>query len=139
MAIKVCDCVMGSGKSESAIRYMNEHPDRKFIYITPYLTESERIRKGCGALHFIEPSDGLKEYGFRKSNHTMALIRSGENISTTHQAFRGYTQETLDYIKEQGYTLIIDENVEILEKYRGECQVLPATDSNPYFIWRRCT
>lgn len=108
---------MGSGKTSSAIRYMNEHPNDKFIFVTPYLTEAERIRKGCETLHFVEPSDGLKEYGFKKSNHTMALIRSGENISTTHQAFRGYTQETLDYIKEKGYTLIVDENVEILEKF----------------------
>ncbi len=35
MAIKVCDAIMGSGKSSAAISYMNEHPNQKFIYITP--------------------------------------------------------------------------------------------------------
>ena len=25
--IKVCDAIMGSGKSSAAITYMNEHPD----------------------------------------------------------------------------------------------------------------
>lgn len=115
--IKVCDAIMGTGKSSAAIRYMNEHPNDKFIYITPYLTETERIRKECKSLHFMEPSDKLREYGFKKSNHTMALIEEGRNISTTHQAFKGYTQQTLDNIKNQGYTLIIDENVEILETF----------------------
>lgn len=117
LGVKVCDSIMGSGKSQSAIRYMNEHPHKKFIYITPYLSETERIRKDCEALHFVEPSDKHKEYGFKKSVHTMALIARGKNISTTHQAFKGYTQETLDQIKRQGYTLIIDENVEILESF----------------------
>ena len=116
--VKVCDSIMGSGKSSSAIRYMNENADKKFIYITPYLTETERIRKECASLHFVEPSDKLREYGFKKSNHTMALIEEGYNISTTHQAFKGYTPATLEHIKEKGYTLIIDENVDILEEFK---------------------
>ena len=103
--------------TSAAIRYMNENPDKRFIFITPYLTETERIRKECAKLNFIEPSDRLREYGFKKSLHTMALIERGENISTTHQAFKGYTQDTLDHIREKGYTLIIDENVEILETF----------------------
>lgn len=115
--VRVCDAIMGTGKSSAAIRYMNEHADEKFIYVTPYLTETERIRKDCAKLHFVEPSDKLREYHFKKSVHTMALIEEGRNISTTHQAFKGYTQQTLDHIREQGYTLIIDENVEILETF----------------------
>lgn len=39
--IKVCDAIMGSGKSSAAINYMNEHPDKKFIYITPYLNKDK--------------------------------------------------------------------------------------------------
>lgn len=108
---------MGTGKSSAAIRYMNEHPEKKFIYITPYLTETERIRTDCEKLHFVEPSDKLREYGFKKSNHTIALIEQGCNISTTHQAFKGYTPQTLENIRKQGYTLIIDENVDILEGF----------------------
>lgn len=115
--VKVCDAIMGTGKSSAAIRYMNEHSDEKFIYVTPYLTETERIRKDCANLHFVEPSDKLRKYQFKKSVHTMALIEEGRNISTTHQAFKGYTQKTLDQIRENGYTLIIDENVEILETF----------------------
>ena len=115
--IYVCDSIMGSGKSMSAIRYMNEHSDRKFIYITPYLEEAARIKENCPALRFVEPSNKLKEYNFKKSLHTAALIRDGRNIATTHQAFRGYTSEILDMVRELKYTLIIDENVDVLEKY----------------------
>lgn len=115
--IKVCDAIMGTGKSSAAINYLNEHSDEKFIYITPYLDEANRINKGCPKLRFIEPSDKLKKYNFRKSEHTAALIKEGRNITTTHQAFKRYTPETLNDIKEQGYTLIIDENVDVLEVF----------------------
>lgn len=101
--VKVCDAIMGSGKTEAAITYMNEHPERRFIYITPYLTEAARIRKGCPELHFVEPSNKLSEYKFKKTLHTAALIEEGRNITTTHAAFKNYTKETLAKIKELGY------------------------------------
>ena len=108
---------MGTGKSQSAIAYLNQHSDEKFIYITPYLEEAKRIKKGCPKLKFIEPSNKLEQYKFRKSLHTIALINEGRNITTTHQAFKGYTPETLETIKEKEYTLIIDENVDVLEVF----------------------
>lgn len=115
--VHVCDAIMGTGKSSAAITYLNEHADEKFVYITPYLDEAARIKKGCPSLRFIEPSDKLKQYDFKKSKHTAALIKQGRNITTTHQAFKRYTPETLENIKQQGYTLIIDENVDVLENY----------------------
>ena len=113
--VKVCDAIMGTGKSQSAITYMNEHSDSKFIYITPYLDEANRIKKGCPNLRFVEPSSKISKYGFRKSIHTAALIKDGRNITTTHQAFKNYTSEVLSDIQKQEYTLIIDENVNVTE------------------------
>ncbi len=108
---------MGTGKSSAAITYLNEHCDEKFIYITPYLDEATRIQKGCPGLHFVAPSDKIREFKFKKHLHTAALIKEGRNITTTHQAFKGYTPDMLDDIKEKGYTLIIDENVDVLETF----------------------
>ena len=115
--VRVCDAIMGTGKSSAAITYLNEHPDGRFIYITPYLDEAERIRKQCPAARFVEPSDKLREFGYKKSEHTAFLIRNGRNITTTHQAFKGYTPDMLNDIRSFGYTLIIDENVDVLERF----------------------
>lgn len=117
MAVQVCDAIMGTGKSQSAITWMNEHPNDKFIYITPYLNEASRIRRSCPNLGFLEPSDKIKEYHFSKCEHTAALIHEGRNITTTHQAFKRYTPEMLCDIREKQYTLIIDEDMDILEPY----------------------
>lgn len=112
--IYVCDSIMGSGKSQSAIQYMNNHSDKKFIYVTPYLEEISRIIDGCSALKFVEPSEKIPEYGFAKLKHTAALIKQGRNIASTHQALRMYTKEMLEDVQNQGYTLIMDENIGFL-------------------------
>lgn len=108
---------MGSGKSSAAITYMNENPEKKFVYITPYLDEASRITRACPELRFVEPSDKIPEYGFKKTAHTAALIEEGRNVATTHQAFKAYTPEMLEAIKSNRYTLIIDENVDVLDAF----------------------
>lgn len=122
LLIKVCNAIMGSGKSSAAITYMNEHRDRKFIFITPFLEEAKRIRDECPDLNFVEPSSKVPKCKFTKIGHTESLISRGVNITTTHSAFKMYTKDMLDKIREFGYTLIIDENVDVLEEM----------EANPY-------
>ncbi len=105
---------MGTGKTQATINYLNDHPDGRYIYITPYLDEATRIKDGCPELNFVEPQR-LRQHSFSKVSHTQSLIESGANITTTHQAFKGYTHEMLECIKRFGYTLIIDENVNVLD------------------------
>lgn len=132
--VKVCDAIMGSGKSWSAIRYMNDHKDDKFIYITPYLDEARRIREGCPDLDFVEPSNKLSAYGYKKMLHTAALIEEGRNLTTTHQAFKRYAPETLDNIRKHGYTLIIDESVDTLEKFDFSTGDLEMLERGGYIV-----
>lgn len=115
--IKICDSIMGSGKTQSAITYINEHLNERFIYITPYLAEADRIRQSCLAAHFRKPSNKIPESGFSKVEHTAVLIAEGANIATTHQCFKLYTREMLNEIKEKGYTLLLDESLSIFEKF----------------------
>lgn len=125
--IRVCDAVMGSGKTQSAIAWMNGHPNDKFIYITPYLDEAERIRRDCPSLRFVSPSNKLPQYHHRKVEHTADLIHEGRNITTTHQAFKEYTIDMLDDIRKQKYTLFIDESINMLEEadfHTGDLEVL---------------
>lgn len=115
--VRVCDAVMGTGKSSAAITYINEHPKEKFIYITPYLDEAKRIKDNCPNAHFIEPDTKNPETGHTKSGHTAILIKEGRNIATTHQAFKSYNAEMLEDVRNQGYTLIIDETIDMLERF----------------------
>ena len=110
--------IMGGGKSSAAITYINEHPEKRFIYITPYLDEAERIKVACPAASFVEPSNKIAEYQFTKSNHTAALIHEGRNITSTHSAFMRYTPQMLEEIAAFQYELIIDESLGCTGEYQ---------------------
>ena len=72
--IRVCDAIMGTGKSSAAITYMNEHKDEKFIYITPYLDEANRIKEQCAEMHFMEPSNKIEEFKILIQKSTSILF-----------------------------------------------------------------
>jgi hypothetical protein len=57
----------------------------------------------------------------------MTLIKNGRNITSTHAMFRLYTKEMCEEIKKQGYTLFIDESVEVFTEVEfsiGDINVL---------------
>lgn len=115
--ITVCDAIMGSGKTEATITYINEHPEKKFIYITPFLEEAARINRGCPNANFVEPTNTKAAYKYTKIGHIELLIQQGRNIATTHVSYSHFTPSILEEVKRQGYTLIIDECVEVMGCY----------------------
>ena len=110
--IKIIDSIMDSGKTTWAISYMNANPQRRFIYITPYLQEAERIVEGCPALRIKQPSDAItKQAGF------LQLLREGENMAISHELFMRleWTDTVRERIQEYGYVLILDEALEVVK------------------------
>ena len=49
MGIKVCDALCGSGKTSACIRMMNENKDKKYVFVTQFLSEVDRIIRSCKA------------------------------------------------------------------------------------------
>lgn len=111
--IRVVDMPMGTGKSSAAITYMNEHPEKRFLYVTPFLDETRRIVDACRELRFAEPSDRIPEYRFAKGNHLRSLVNQHRNIAITHALFLRIDDVTAQAITDVGYTIIIDEVVDV--------------------------
>lgn len=107
MTVNVVDQMCGSGKTCAAINLINQSPrSQKFIYVTPYLNEVERIRKEC---KFKTPNSPVKTYSLKR------LLNRGENIVTTHSLFHLFDQGTIDLIANQDYTLIMDEVTDVIQ------------------------
>lgn len=125
--VKVCDAIMGSGKTQSTISLINQNPERRFIYLSPYLDEARRIRNGCPQANFVEPSSKIPTFEFSKIEHTKHLLREGCNIASSHVAFKMYTPDMIESIKNGHYTLIIDEALDVFQKSSfgdGDVQML---------------
>ena len=123
--IKIIDMPMGKGKTTGLINYMNNHPDNKYLFITPFLDEVERIQKGCKNLDFKTPNDK-----YSKLSDLKKLIDNGENIASTHALFSIIDKGTRDLIRENGYILVLDEVLEVvysLEMSRSDLDILKET------------
>ena len=117
MKIEILDAIMGSGKTEGIIKWMCNNPQNKYLYVSPMLTEvEERIPNSCAELEFTFPSDE----GQTKSKHLLQLLNQGRNISFTHSLFTDLSKHHLSEISKQGYILIIDEEVSLIEPYGGK-------------------
>lgn len=115
MVIKVCDAICGAGKTQGCISMMNEQTDKKFIFVTPYLTEVERIKKDCSSRRFLSPERGMSNGSSSKLQNLNELLLKGRNIATTHALFSYYTDETKTLIKQGGYTLVLDEVLNLFQ------------------------
>jgi superfamily II DNA or RNA helicase len=117
--IKVVDSIMGSGKTTAAINLMNEtiSPDKHFIYITPFLSEIDRIKENT-TRRFCSPSvysDSEEEVHY-KFDSFHELLAQNKDIVATHSLFRKSNNETRDLIYAGNYTLILDEVMDVVEQ-----------------------
>ena len=113
----VVDSIMGSGKTSSAINYINSLPDDyHFIYVAPYLSEVTRIIDACWGKNVSQP---FYEEG-RKLNGLYSLLEEGKNVVTTHQLFSKLGDRGIDAIKSFGYICFIDETLDCVNSYDGE-------------------
>lgn len=112
--VHVVDMIMGSGKSSAAINYMNHNKGQKFLFITPFLSEVERVVKSCPDLHFVQPET---KNGRGKLHNIKTLLSKGFNIVSTHALFRLFTTEIIDICRAKNYTLIMDEVSDVVEPY----------------------
>ena len=116
MKINIVDAIMGSGKSTAAINYINSSDNsKKFIYITPYKDEVDRIVVACKDKKFRQP----EKYNDKapKIIHFKELLNKGTNIATTHALFHLFDDEIIDLCYSQNYTLIMDEVTDVVEPY----------------------
>lgn len=116
--ITVIDSPCGFGKTQYMINMINENPTKNYIYITPYLNEVKRIKESTmfldGKLNrFIEPE--ITSDSSTKMDSLINHIDSSDDIVSTHALFKSCSKELMTKIKENHYTLILDEVMSVVE------------------------
>ena len=100
---------MGSGKTQAMYRVIRKNPDKSYMFVTPYLnTIQDAIDTG---LDIRQP-----EYkGGSKADSLKYLLSHGYNIGCTHSLFLDADDDLLDIIQNGGYTLFIDEALDVIK------------------------
>lgn len=110
--IKIIDSMMGTGKTSWAINKMMNDNKHNYIYITPYLTEIQRIKTSITNKKFYEPMN----IGNGKLDSLHDLLLKNKNIASTHALFKMATDETKALLKANSYILILDEVMDVIEQ-----------------------
>lgn len=117
MKINIVDSIMGSGKTQAAINYIKNSDDMtKFLYVTPFISEVERIVSACAEKEFHQPY----KYNDKapKIISLKDMLNKGKNIVTTHALFHYFDDEVIDLCYSQGYVLIMDEVTDVIQPYK---------------------
>lgn len=117
----IVDAIMGAGKTSAIINMVNQSDEsEKFLIITPYLEEVRRYITSCPRKRFKQPRYFKDEYDHWETKYedVVRLLKRGENVVTTHAMFHKFTDETVAYCREYGYTLILDEVAEVIEEWQ---------------------
>lgn len=137
--ITIHDSLMGTGKSTAMIdRINNSDSDTRWIVVAPFLKECHRYAgtildeesedkqrpkkdehgniiytgEGCSTsgrtFHHPTTANGSKV------DHIQSLVEQGYDVVTTHAALKLFKPETIAAIKDAGYSLVIDESLEVI-------------------------
>ena len=112
LGINIVDSPMGFGKTSWAINKINSDKNQNFIYITPFLSEIDRVKNSCKDRKFTEPKVGKAR---NKLESLKQLILKDKNIASTHALFSMCDQELITLLKSHNYTLILDEVMEVVK------------------------
>lgn len=110
--ITIIDAIAGKGKTSWAIKEMNtNNKDIRYLYLTPFLNEVERIKRDVKTVEFKEPSDKSKT----KMSSLKKMLLNGNNIATTHALLKYIDDDMIKLLKSDKYVLILDEVLEVVE------------------------
>ena len=116
--VEVLDRLMGSGKTNAIIKWMEQNPTESYIYVSPLLSEVEeggRLCRSLTNLSFEYPQDDLQT----KGEDMLDMLRAGSNVACTHSLYLSLTEDHLREIEYHGYTVIIDEEVNLINSVTG--------------------
>lgn len=112
--INIVDAIMGRGKSSSLINYINSSDENKrFLYITPYLEEVDRIKTSCINRTFYSPEITDKS---GKIGDIKKLFKENKDIVSTHALFIHFDDEIVNLVRDRNYILVMDEVANVIKQ-----------------------
>lgn len=128
MSVTVIDALMGSGKSSKAIEMMSSDKETTFIYITPLLSEVDRIYSQVDGIHICS--------GDSKLESLKEFLADGKSVAITHSLFHSFDTETVNLVASlDNSCIIIDETVDCYQRVKiSKANIDMMVDNNLIFI-----
>lgn len=114
--VKLLDAMMGSGKSTGILKWIDNNPNKRYIFVSPLLSEVEeggRVHRGLKNVTLEIPRDDSGT----KSDSLLEMLRNGDSIACTHSLYLNMSEAHFKELENKGYTVILDEEVNVIDGF----------------------
>lgn len=111
--VKIVDSMMGTSKSTNILKWMNNNPNKNYIFVSPLLSEVDnggRVHKELSSVTLEVPNDEVTT----KSKSLLHMLEKGDSIACTHSLYLSMTDAHFCQMSINNYTVIIDEEVNVI-------------------------
>lgn len=118
--VEILDSIMGSNKTNGMLKWMDENPDERYLYISPLLSEvdsSSRLQTDLNHITFEYPDVDAELGIVSKSDDLLDKLRNNCNVGATHSLYLSMTEEHLYEIESRGYVVVIDEELGVIDSF----------------------
>lgn len=116
--VEICSFRMGSSKTNNIIKWMQDNPNERYIYVIPNLSELEDSAESKSrilSIGFTTPEvTGLFK---TKREDLLDKLSKGESVACTHALYKMLEKSHLSIIKEKQFIVVIDEEVNLIDNY----------------------
>lgn len=116
--VEILDSIMGSNKTNRVLDWIDSNPNERYLYISPLLSEVDNTSRLATNLKHVSFEFPTTDDSDTKSDDLLAKLEIGANISCTHSLYLGMSEKHLDLIEKYGYTVIIDEEVGVIDAFK---------------------
>lgn len=111
--VKVIDSIMGSGKTTKVLEWMDNNPNKSYIYVSPLLSEVDEGGRVHTSLTNVTLEIPSNDEG-TKSDSLLQLLKSGASIACTHKLYLSMGEKHFHQMSLNNYTVIIDEEIDVI-------------------------
>lgn len=111
--VKIVDGMMGTSKSTNILKWMNDNPNKNYIFVSPLLSEVDnggRVHQELSNVTLEVPNDEVTT----KSKSLLHMLERGDSIACTHSLYLSMTDAHFYQMSINDYTVIIDEEVNVI-------------------------
>lgn len=111
--VKVIDSIMGSGKTTKVLEWMDNNPNKSYIYVSPLLSEVDEGGRVHTSLTNVTLEIPSNDEG-TKSDSLLQLLKTGASIACTHKLYLSMGEKHFHQMSLNNYTVIIDEEIDVI-------------------------
>lgn len=119
--IEILDALPGCGKTHTVLEMMSKNQEKSWLYLSPLKSEiQERVMKDAdkfGLRLFIATERGRANEYTTMNMQVLDAMKRGESVACTHNLMLRFTQDHIDMIEKFNYTVICDEELDLIKGY----------------------